>query len=120
MLHGVVAPAPGVVAPGVVWIIRKYVDQAYPHPLHSEKRISDPHHSPPVVSIYRKATVTNFPFFFLHRPRFTFDPESVPFGQTHFWVRPIRNLGKIYTKSELKMSFRLGFRVSLTWFSGRV
>ena len=44
------------------------------------------------------------------------DPERVPFGQTHFWVRLIRNLGQTDTKSESKISFWLGFRVSLTWF----
>ena len=52
--------------------------------------------------------------------RVRFDPETVPFGQTHFWVRLIRNLGQTDTKSESKVSFWLGFRVSLTWFSGRV
>ena len=34
-----------------------------------------------------------------------FDLERIPFGQTHFWVRLIRNLGQTDTKSESKMSF---------------
>ena len=42
--------------------------------------------------------------------RVRFDPERVPFGQTRFWVRLIRNLGQTDTKSESYMSFWLGFR----------
>ena len=36
--------------------------------------------------------------------RVRFDLGRVPFGQTHFWFRLIRNLGQTDTKSESKMS----------------
>ena len=41
----------------------------------------------------------------LKNSRVRFDLERVPFGQTHFWVRLIRNLGQTDTKSESKNVF---------------
>ena len=49
-----------------------------------------------------------------------FDQESVPFGQTHFWVRLIRNFGQTDTKSESKnvLLTRIPGQSDLVFWSG--